>query len=150
MADDFEIIDVASAKEDWSRYKLEDGTIVKIRFILVKTIRQAHLDQFGNPLYDLNSENVVGMLPSKSSLGKPSPPFSQTDLPSSIVENDMKFETIQEPWNEYHLTDGTVLRVKLALVTIAKTNKYNDHGEPIYLVNAQPTIKGTPYTQRRK
>ena len=144
MQKDFEVVEVVSSKEDWSKYKLEDGTILKIRFILIKALRETNLDQFGNPVYHLNSQNIVGMVPLKSSFGTPSPHITQEELSSSISHEDMKFEAIQEPWNDYELADGTKVRVKLVLSMVSKTDKYESHGEPVYLVNSQPIIKGLP------
>jgi hypothetical protein len=122
----------------------------KIRYILIKAMRHAQPDQFGNPTYDLNSQNIIGIVPSKSSLGTPSPPYTRDELSSSITHNDMKFDAIKEPWNEYELKDGTVIRVKLVLTMIGETSKHEVHGEPVYLVNAQPIIKGVPSDKLKK
>lgn len=146
----FEFVDVVSSSEDWSIYKLEDGTIVKIRFVLIKALREATFDKYGNPVYHLNSQNIVGIIPLKSSVGTPSPSYTQDELASFVTHEDMEFETIKEPWNEYKLKDGTVIRVKLVLSMVSKTNKYESHGEPIYLVNSQPIIKGTISPKLRK
>jgi hypothetical protein len=137
-----EFVNVIGSKEDWSVYKLDDGTIVKMRFVLIKAIREANFDQFGNPTYSLNSQNVVGIIPLKSALGTPSPKFTPEEVASSVTDGDIKFKTIKEPWNEFQLEDGSTVNVKLILTMVARTSKFDEHGEPIYLVNSQPIVKG--------
>jgi len=152
MQHDFEFVDIVSSKEDWSLYKLEDDTILKIRFILIKAVREAEFDRFGNPTYSLNSQNVIGVIPSKSAIGSPSKPYTQEELASSVIHEDMKFKIVEEPWNEYKFKDETVVKVKLVLSMVSKTSKFDAHGEPIYLVNAQPIVKGIvpPKLMRKK
>jgi hypothetical protein len=41
-----------------------------------------------------------------------------------------------EPWNEYTLEDGTVLRMKVVLVEVQRTSNYNAEGEPIYAIKS--------------
>ena len=144
---DFEFVDFDIVKENWSQYKLRDGTIVRIRFILLKTRKYKGRNRYGKPRYDINSKNVVGMIPNKSLLGKPSGPIPAEVLGQSIVDEDIQFETIKEPWNEYRLKDGTIIRVKLVLTIVSRTDKFDESGEPIYLLNMQPIMKGVPYAR---
>ena len=45
----------------------------------------------------------------------------------------VSFDTIQENWNEYHLTDGTTLKLKTTVIEILRLDgEYNDDGDPIY------------------
>jgi hypothetical protein len=132
---DFEIVDVISGQEDRSIYKLMDGTIFKIRLALIKALRQNNYDLSGNPNYVFNTQAILGVVPLKNNWGKPSPPYTQEELQSSIVHKDLKFETLQEPWNQYLLNDGTKVQIHTALTTASKTNKYGFNGEPIYIVN---------------
>lgn len=138
---DFEIVDVASANEGWSTYKLVDGTILKVRNVIIKALRLSSFDQQGNPIYNLNALTISGVVPTKSVLGKQSAPFTQEELSASIIDPDIKFEAIQEPWNKYVLTDGTEIEIKTVLGTVSKTNKYGPYGEPIYLTNAPYNFK---------
>lgn len=49
---------------------------------------------------------------------------------------EVDFEPLAERWNEYRLSDGTLLKMKLAITKIIRLEKYNDVGEPIYLVSS--------------
>jgi hypothetical protein len=131
----FEIVDVVSGQEDWSIYRLMDGTIFKIRLAFVKALRYDNLDSSGNPNYMFHTQTILGAVPAKNSWGKPSPPYTQEDLQLSIVHKDLRFEALQEPWNQYLLSDGTKVHIQTTLTTASKTDKYDSKGEPIYIVN---------------
>jgi len=71
------------------------------------------------------------------------PPPTTLD-PSSVNTTHVDFERVGvEKWNVYELSDGSVLRAKLEITGILRTDKYGPDGEPLYVVNAQmiPRIK---------
>ena len=59
------------------------------------------------------------------------------------------FEEIQGPrWQEYHLADGNLLRMKIELLKVLSTGKKNPQtGEPIY--SFQTHITSTVYTEEQ-
>lgn len=129
--------------EDWSEYKLEDGTILKARFVLIKVLDTEEYDEQGNPVYDVNSINAVGVLVPEKLREKPSKErYSRKELEESIVKEDMEFERIKEGWNTYELENGAKISVKLVLAAVSRTNKFDSRGEPIYIFNIQPLVKG--------
>jgi len=67
-----------------------------IRFVLIKARKYKQLDPLGNPIYDLNSKNVVGIIPNKKLLGNPSSPIPPEILGKSIVDEDISFDVIRE------------------------------------------------------
>jgi len=53
-------VDFESIREDWSVYKLKDGTTLKVKLVLVRVIRtKDSYDPLGNPAYAIMSTNVV-------------------------------------------------------------------------------------------
>ena len=54
---------------------------------------------------------------------------------------DVDFNVIKEDWNEYSLKDGTKLKIKLVLVKVKRSNKYDQFGEPLYMVQSQNIVK---------
>jgi len=54
-------------KEEWNEYKLEDGTILKIKLVLVDVLRTEKYDPItGDPHYITKSVNIVtAIVPSK-------------------------------------------------------------------------------------
>jgi len=54
-----EEVDFDTIKEEWNEYKLKDGTSMKIKIVLVKVVRGDNYDQFGDPVYMVNTQNIV-------------------------------------------------------------------------------------------
>jgi hypothetical protein len=54
-----EEIDFEEKKEFWNEYKLKDGTTLKVRLILIGVKRLKKFAPDGNPVYIINSNNVV-------------------------------------------------------------------------------------------
>jgi hypothetical protein len=47
------------------------------------------------------------------------------------------FRPVQEFWNEYHLDDGSTLRLKLVVTTVLRVpDMFDAEGNPAYLVNS--------------
>ncbi|SNQ59904.1 hypothetical protein [Candidatus Methanoperedens nitratireducens] len=121
--------------EVWNEYELEDGTIIKVKFILIKIIKE-------NTAFTLNSQIVTGAIPPQDLIGTPSQGvFSPQELTQSIEKKDMQFKPTKEDWNVYELNDKSKLSVKPILVSISRTNKHDQHGEPIYAVQTQQIVK---------
>jgi hypothetical protein len=54
-----EEIDFEEEKEHWNVYKLKDGTILKVKLILIGVRRLKKYNPDGTPIYIINSQNVV-------------------------------------------------------------------------------------------
>jgi len=132
---DFKII-----RELWNVYLLSDNAILKTRLILIKVIFEG-IDEANNPIYLMNSDNVVGVLSPEGALGKPSTKRYTPEERVSAIEQDLDFETKEEGWNKYELNDGATIEIKLVLTKVSKTSLYDSRGEPIYLVNIQPITR---------
>lgn len=68
--------------------------------------------------------------------------LSPQEIQESIVE-DLDFEPVKQVWNEYKLPNGIILKLRLELTRVSKTDKYTDDGTPIYTTQTQviPQIK---------
>ena len=54
---------------------------------------------------------------------------------------DVNFKSIREDWNEYLLSDGTTLRMKLVVSEVVRAEgKYDDDDNPIYLVKSSNIV----------
>ena len=59
---DAELIEISQASEYWNQYILEDGTMLKMKLVTTKVVRLVgQYDQMGNPVYFVNSTNVVSV-----------------------------------------------------------------------------------------
>ncbi len=57
---DAELIEASQSNERWNEYLLEDGTVLKIKLVVKKVLRTRELyDPSGNPVYAVESENVI-------------------------------------------------------------------------------------------
>lgn len=133
---DFDYVDFKTIGEPWNFYKLENGSLIKFKLVLVKVIPNKNDPKN----YSLNTANVVGVESPRELRGAPTLPPAK-GIYDDFEKKDLAFEVIKESWNEYKLRDGTILKIKPAITTIDKTKSFDSHGEPIYVVHSQVLIK---------
>ena len=134
-----EDIEFSIEREGWNEYKLSDGCLLKMKFVLIKVLQT--FDAQGNPSFGFNSQNLLAVYAPKKVKGKPQKQkYSAKELAESVID-DVDFKTIKEGWNIYHLKDGTKLEIKLILTRAGKTDKFDPTGAPIYLTNSQTVPK---------
>lgn len=126
---DFDVL-----REPWNLYQLEDGTILRVKYVLTRVVRQR--DTVGRIGYAFKGQNVVSLSNFPKELkGPPSPRmYTPEELQASIVNDNVRYSTLEEEWNEYIAEDGANIRVKITVIKVSKTNKTDNEGEPIYLV----------------
>ncbi len=122
---------VKTSNEKWSHYTLlDDNTTLKIKTVLISVFDEG-FDPQGNPAYILQSVNVLGAIPPKELIGND--PLNEI--------KDMKFEIIDNPWNEYTLENDLVLMIRPTLTQVTRTGVRDIRGLPLYSIQAQATIK---------
>lgn len=138
-----EYLNFKPIKEDWNLYVLEENVLLKIKLVLIKVLLK-DIDEVGNPGYETNYQSVIGIVPPAKVTGKPSgKTHTRMEILDSIIKDDINvIKTIQEDWNEYELSDGAKLSVKLVLTKVSKTKLFDKRGEPIYHVEWQVIMKG--------
>ncbi len=57
-----ELVDIESCKEEWSEYKLHDGTIIKVKNILVKLIDLKQKNPDGTKAYATQFQPVINVI----------------------------------------------------------------------------------------
>lgn len=65
-------------------------------------------------------------------------PFSEQDLAEG---EELDWSDSKEYWNEYKLTDGTTLKVKLILKAVKRLKKYGPDGTPLYLIMSDNVLR---------
>jgi len=127
--------------EPWVRYKLEDGTRLFVKLVVAKVIRG--FDQAGQPAYTFTSQNVMATHVPPSLKGQPSTaPFNLSDPSTFKIAASVDFDRMgPEKWNVYNLADGSVLKTRLEISTIARLDNYGADGDPVYLTNGQPLVR---------
>jgi len=54
-------IEIVSEEEYWNKYELADGTVVKVKPVVVRIVRlRDTYSQDGSPVYLVESKNVIG------------------------------------------------------------------------------------------
>src|SRR3989442_2552695 len=96
--------------EPWTESKLEDQTKLFVKLVVVKAVRG--LNEQGQPAYNMNAQNIIATHGAPNLRGQPSTTQLNLADPSSYkVVASLDFDRMdEEKWNEYHLTDGTVLK----------------------------------------
>jgi hypothetical protein len=57
-----------------------------------------------------------------------------------VLGEEIEVTTEKDEWSVYRLADGTTVKVKTVLISVAKLDEYDPAGNPIYVVNASPVI----------
>jgi len=128
--------------EPWTKYKLEDQTKLFVKLVVVKVVRG--LNEQGQPSYNMNAQNIIATHGAPNLRGQPTTTqLNLADPTSYRVVASLDFDRVgDEKWNEYHLTDGTVLKARLELSNVSRIDKYQGDGDPVYLVNtSQPLVR---------
>ena len=55
------VIDIVNSSEVWSSYTLEDGTILKVKQVLVKVVKLDEKDINGKPVYLTEAQPIVSV-----------------------------------------------------------------------------------------
>ena len=129
-----EELDFDVLSESWNKYRLEDGSILKIKNPAVKVFKTTKVDSLGNSVYKTAGTTLISCLVPKELKGTPSPP---SEITQADIIADLKFVTISEEWCEYKVSDGVLLRAKTVLTKVSKTKKFNLYGEPLYSLSWQ-------------
>ncbi|MEM2384766.1 MAG: hypothetical protein QXT06_06035 [Candidatus Bathyarchaeia archaeon] len=132
---DFKIIN-----EDWFVYKLKDGSILKVRPIIVGIFKTDQKDpETGKPILAFKGQTIAVVKSPENLKGKPTlplpPPPEALKLPKEEVEIE---KIINEPWNHYEVKDIGILKQKLILMKVYKIKgKYDGEGNPYYVYMAR-------------
>lgn len=126
--------DFVILKEDWSRYRLHDGSQMKIRVAVTDIFRSRQTSNTGYPELQYFSQNLVSVIVLEKLKGTPSP--QSVDIQNDVPQ-ELRFEEIAVLDQEYITPDGFKIIVKPVLQKVFKYNKYNELGEPIYQASIQ-------------
>jgi hypothetical protein len=69
--------------------------------------------------------------------------MTKVTLPTGQIADgvEVPIEESNERWSEIKLGDGTIVRVKLSIVSVVRVpGQYDQVGNPMYIMNMTPTI----------
>lgn len=133
-----EPVDFKTISEKWSVYEIKDKLPVKLkaRLIVNKIIITEEKDQLGFPVYSPGASNPIFVTFAPKELrGEPTiPPPTREQLRDS-KKIDLGVVPKEEPWNEYQLDDGTIIRSRIVVTGVLKAPFYALDGDPLYIVS---------------
>ncbi|MDH3657381.1 MAG: hypothetical protein OEM77_04510 [Nitrosopumilus sp.] len=141
MTEKTEFIDFTIKKESWNRYKLEDGSELKTRAILVRAFYEGKVNTEKNNVGG-NSKTIFSVHPSKdyNLFGPP----NKNNNPNGIKNSEktkMDYSQINEDWNVYELSNGKQIKFKLLVGSISRCEDvFDDLGVPVYNVQSQIVV----------
>ena len=124
-------LDFIVSREDWCRYALSDDSILKIKLIATKIRKK-------NSKYNIDIQNVIVVLSNEQGQADPKS-YTPSELQQSIT-HDVNYTAITQDWNEYIVDDGTTIKVQPMVTKVSKTSKFDQNGDPVYLVNVQGNV----------
>lgn len=129
------ILDFTVRREDWCRYDLADNAVLKVKIILTKVSREGTTYTVDFQIIFAVLTNEHGTLDNHN--------YTQQELRDSI-QNEVRFTTTEQDWNEYVVDDGGRIRIQPMLSRVDKTSRFDGKGVPIYLTQIQGNIQITP------
>jgi len=148
---DFVFADFEVVREGWNKYKLEDRSILKTKFVLISVIMEKNYKEIMERAktekglkvgLGFQAHDVVGVEAPVELRGEPdSGKYRVEELRSSIIKEDMDFEVVSETWSIYKLENGIAIKVRSAPVSVSRTSKFDERGSPIYLVDSTADMK---------
>ncbi len=114
-------------REDWSEYKIKkDNSIVKLKASVTDVV---DTKKEGKNRLKFEFSSQFFKSPTEDDKGAPSEDVKIN--PEDVIE-DLEVEKINEPMNIYDIPDMFMITMKVRLITLKKTGKYNQKGERIY------------------
>jgi hypothetical protein len=138
-------------REDWNLFKIEDGSLLRAKLVLTGVLLDSTLEEFARqvelgqkPRFGLafNSNNIFSVEPPPELRGEPdSKKYTIQEFQSAITNEDMDFETLKQSWNMYYIDNGISLKMRLSVVAVSKTCKFDFRGMPVYTIDSNIDVK---------
>ena len=61
-----------------------------------------------------------------------------------VTGEEVEVEKSTEPWAQYQLSDGTMVKVKIVMLDAVRLDAYNDTNDPVYQFQFQQIIGVVP------
>ncbi|MCS7119363.1 MAG: hypothetical protein RMH75_04895 [Archaeoglobaceae archaeon] len=136
-------LDFKARKEDWMNVFLEDGTVIRFKSILTRVFDTGQRDVLSEPIYRIDSQNVVVARAPDELKGQPSefvPPIQEIVKKRRPTIVRIK-ALVGDDWNEYELEDGSIIKTRTVITKVLRLDGYFDsYGNPVYVVQSQMIV----------
>ncbi len=144
-----EDLDFEVKKFEFNRYKLKDGTVLRLVCVPVKIMKTEKYDNRGIPQYVVQSQSILSAVVDDALRG-PSEIFNPLEQISPEDLEPIDFDPIIEPWNEYELSDGVILKFRTSVTQVDRYKGRNQFGEPVYFVKENKSLNTRASKHLRK
>lgn len=132
---DSQEVDFVVLSEDYSRYLVHDGTLLKVKIVVRKIFCSPQKTPEGYPQQvTFDSMNAVAAIVPPGLKG---PPSNEPFNPQKEKAEEPKFEEQEIKSSEYMTTNGYKISIKPVVWKVFKYNQRNAYGEPVYTVSVQ-------------
>jgi hypothetical protein len=133
-----EEVDFVVINEDYSRYLVHDGSILKVKIVVRKILFAAQRTPEGYPAaVNVDAINIATAIVPPGNRREPSvEPFDAT----KDKGEEKRFEEQEVKKQEYMTTNGFRVTIKPVLTKVFRYEKFNNFGEPIYTTAMQSII----------
>jgi hypothetical protein len=128
-------VDFSVIKEDYSRFILDDGTIIKAKIVVRKIFTSIQISPEGYPMqtaFDVIHIAVAKVPEKLKKEPSPQPVISQNEIGEEI--GSIKEEIIEQ---QYDTENGFRITIKPILTKVFRYDKYDMFGDPMYNVSLQ-------------
>lgn len=133
--EDLQEVDFTVLKEDYSRWRISDGAIIKAKVVVKKIFFSTLRTPEGYPQsFSIDSINSVTALVPPSLKGKPS---NEPVDPSKDKGEEMVFDELDVKKQEYMTNNGYRIEIKPVITKVFKYSKRDIYGYPVYNVSIQ-------------
>lgn len=123
-------VDFVVLSEDYSRYLVSDGTIIKAKVVVRKIFFNPQKTPEGYPAgVGVDTMNAIAAIVPAAQRRKPS---TEQFNPQVDKGTEIKFEEQEVKTQEYMTTNGFRITIRPVVTKIFKYQKVNNYGEPIY------------------
>lgn len=128
-----EYLDFDVFAEPWSRYKLEDGTNLRVRFVMLRMnrVQDAPTPALRGAAFSSSVLTVVE--PPAENRGKPGRPPSGEEIEQHI-DRDLTFEALAVAPSIYRFDKDRILVVDTKLVRARRTTLFGPDGDRVYQI----------------
>ena len=124
-------------KENWFTWDLGNDCILKIKLVLGKILKPPSVPLEKVENFNLQHQAFTIVTAPLHVKGSPETRELTKELLDESIIEDIDPKPLAQDGNEYTLENGTIIRLKLMLLRVARTDIFSADGTPVYVVQHQ-------------
>lgn len=141
-------LDFEQLREQWSKYEISDGAVLKVKIVLLKVFRKAQpvigsTSATASSTYGVDLQTITVITTNERGQQDTKPRLPQ-EVAAHIVKDNLRFRTVEQDWNEYLTSNNIRILVQPMVMRVGKSSFFDGRGEPLYHVEIQGTVQIQP------